>query len=664
MSEFITLDVASSILGVCKKTLRRWDDSSKLIAKRDSNGYRKYCISDILQHTAKDKARPFLKWVGGKSQLLHEILPKLPNSFDDYLEPFIGGGALFFALQPSHAKLNDSNYELINAYKQVRDNPSLLLASLEIHSLKHSLEYFYEIRSLDVNKMNDVDRAARLIYLNKTCYNGLYRVNKKGEFNVPAGQYKNPKIYDIDNIEACSLALRNTELFCCDYSDFLKKHTKKNSFIYLDPPYIPVSDFSDFDRYTEKKFKIGEQQKLSMLFTTLAEKGANLLLSNSANPLSEYFYADHKINIVEANRYINSVGNRRGKINEVLIESVQSVEKKFPSTRYMGSKTSLLPYLTEILKGKSGTILDAFSGSGVVSYHFKKLGFEVISNDFLKYSSSITKALVENNEILLEPDDIDLLLKKNRKAKDFVRTTFKDLYFSDENNIFLDNTLANISELTCEYKRSLAKSALSRACLKRRPRGIFTYVGFKYDDGRKDLSYTLREHFIFAIHDFNKAVFDNKKNNKSYNESALELKTDKPDIVYLDPPYYSKFSDNDYVRRYHFIEGLCRNWEGIEIQVHTKTKKFKKYPSPFDTKVKTYSAFNELFYKYKDSDIILSYSSNSLPTKEEIIDMLESNGKTVNVIEIDYKYSFGNQANNVDNNNNDVKEYIFYASNK
>lgn len=664
MSELITLDVASSILGVCKKTLRRWDESSKLIAKRDNNGYRKYCISDISQHTTKDKARPFLKWVGGKSQLLHEILPKLPNGFDNYLEPFTGGGSLFFALQPSNAKLNDSNSELINTYKQVRDNPSLLLASLEIHSIKHSSEYFYAIRSLDVKKMNEIDRAARFIYLNKTCFNGLYRVNKKGEFNVPVGQYKNPKIYDIDNITACSSALRNTELFCSDYSDFLKKHTKKNSFIYLDPPYIPISEFSDFDRYTETKFKIGEQQKLAMLFSTLADKGANLLLSNSANPLSEHFYAEHKINIVKANRNINSVGSGRGKINEVLIESVQPMEKKFPSTRYMGSKTSLLPYLTEILKDRSGTILDAFSGSGVVSYHFKKLGFKVISNDFLTYSSSITKALVENNEILLEPDDINLLLKKNRKAKKFVRTTFKDLYFSDENNIFLDNTLANISELSCEYKQSLAKSALSRACLKRRPRGIFTYVGFKYDDGRKDLSYTLREHFIFAIHDFNKAVFDNKKNNKSYNESALELKTDSPDIVYLDPPYYSKFSDNDYVRRYHFIEGLCRNWEGIELQEHTKTKKFKKYSSPFDTKVNTYIAFNELFYKYKDSDIILSYSSNSLPTKDELIDMLESNGKTVNVIEIDYKYSVGNRAKNVNNNNNDVKEYIFYASNK
>jgi DNA adenine methylase len=328
----------------------------------------------------------------------------------------------------------------------------------------------------------------------------------------------------------------------------------------------------------------------------------------------------------------------------------------------MGSKSRLLPYISGVLKGnKSKTVLDAFSGSGVVSYHLKKLGYEVTSNDFLAYSSSVTRALVENRSTLLNADDIFELLSHNRKSKRFVQTKFKDLYFSDEDNKFLDNTLANVEKFSCEYKKSLALAALSRACLKRRPRGIFTYVGFKYDDGRKDLSFSLKEHFIFSVNEFNKAVFDNGKDNISHNKSIMDLNIPSPDLVYLDPPYFSKFSDNDYVRRYHFIEGLCKNWEGVDIQEHTKTKKFKKYDSPFHTKEGTYKAFKFIFDKYKKSSFLVSYSSNSLPDKNELIAMLEDVGKKVTLIEIDYTYSFGNQGKNVSRVNSKVQEYLFYA---
>jgi DNA adenine methylase len=662
MEKTLSIDVASNFLGVCKQTLRRWDETGKLTAQRSDSGYRLYNLQDLQKHIPKSKAKPFLKWVGGKTQLLTEILPNVPSDYDEYIEPFVGGGALFFALQPNKAKLNDVNEELINTYIQVRDNVRELLSSLQIHQDRHSEEYFYSTRAMSPSKMTDIQRAARFIYLNKTCFNGLHRVNKSGQFNVPIGSNTNPKIMDEDNLHACSLALENTELFTMDYQNFIKKHSNKSSFIYLDPPYIPISEYSNFDRYSKDKFKIGSQLDLALVYGELVDTGVNVLLSNSSSELARRLYSDFKIETVLASRSINKDASKRGKIEEIIVHPKRIHKCGFPSTRYMGSKNKLLPYISEILDDtNASTVLDAFSGSGVVSYHLKKLGFEVISNDFLAYSSSVTTALVENKDVRLEASDVDFLLKTNRKAKKFVQLTFKDLYFSDDDNKFLDNTLANIDLLKCKYKKALSRSALSRACLKRRPRGIFTYVGFKYDDGRKDLSFSLKEHFIFSISDFNKAVFDNGKNNIAHNKSTLELEIKVPDIVYLDPPYYSLHSDNDYVRRYHFIEGLCRNWEGIKIQEHTKTKKFEKYSSPFNTRTGTYSAFKELLEKYKSSTLLISYSSNSLPTKEEMITMLEDLGKKVTLKEIDYKYSAGNQGHKIKSNNNCVQEYLFLA---
>jgi DNA adenine methylase len=662
MNKKISLDVASTILGVCKQTLRRWDDNGKLTAVRTDNGYRVYELSELIKHTPKTKAKPFLKWAGGKSQLLPDLLPSIPRNYDNYVEPFLGGGALFFALQPKKAKLNDVNEELINAYKEVRDNVQELIRALKVHQEQHVKEYYYKVRAKDTSLMLSIDRAARFIYLNKTCFNGLHRVNKSGHFNVPIGSYTSPNIVNPENLIACSKALAHTELYSMDYKDFISLHVNKDSFVYLDPPYISISEFSDFDRYSKEKFKLGSQVDLAATYSSLVDRGVYALLSNSASELSHRLYSDFKIETVQANRFINKDPKKRGKVDEILVHPRRHTDARFPSTRYMGSKTSLLPHISRLLQEeKKGVALDAFSGSGVVSYHLKKLGFQVHSNDFLSYSSAVAHALVENSSVVLGVEDINFLLKKNRKAGTFVQTTFKDLYFYDDDNKFLDNTLANIKELNCPYKKSLARAALSRACLKRRPRGIFTYVGFKYDDGRKDLSFSLKEHFIFAIHDFNKAVFCNGKSNKSFNTSALELDDIPPDIVYLDPPYFSKHSDNDYVRRYHFIEGLSRDWDGLEIQYETKTKKFKKYPSPFNTKEGTYEAFEKLFDKYKSSTILISYSSNSLPTKEEMIEMLQNSGKKVTLSTIDYKYSAGNQKHKVNNNNNDVQEYLFLA---
>lgn len=662
MSQCLSLEVAANILGVCKQTLRRWDESGRLVAQREQNGYRQYKFEDVQNHIPSDKARPFLKWAGGKTQLLPQLLPQVPREYDTYIEPFLGGGALFFALHPKSAKLNDVNKELINAYLQIRDSHEAVIEELKKYQKKHSIEFYYSTREKKVGQLNSIQRAARFIYLNKTCFNGLHRVNKNGDFNVPIGSYKNPTILDEDNIKACSKALGDVELFSMDYRDFLKKHVKKNNFVYLDPPYIPLSLSADFDRYSEGKFRLGNQVELAHIYSSLVDSGKNVLLSNSAADIAYKLYGDFKITTVQATRHINNDGTGRGKVDEILVLPKREKEATFPSTRYMGSKTTIIPYIVNILADEpKGTILDAFSGSGVVSYHLKKMGFEVISNDFLAYSSQVTTALIENNGIKLDADDINALLKKNRSAKKFVQTKFKDLYFCDDDNKFLDNALANIELLECKYKKALALSALSRACLKRRPRGIFTYVGFKYDDGRKDLSFSLQEHFLFALQDFNSAVFSNKRKNISLNKSATDLEIKIPDIVYLDPPYFSKHSDNDYVRRYHFIEGLCRNWKGLEIQEHTLTKKFEKYPSPFNTKDGTYKAFELLFDKYKKSKFLISYSSNSLPTKDELIGMLTKIGKKVKLLEIDYKYSCGNQGHKISDNNNDVQEYLFFA---
>jgi DNA adenine methylase len=209
------------------------------------------------------------------------------------------------------------------------------------------------------------------------------------------------------------------------------------------------------------------------------------------------------------------------------------------------------------------------------------------------------------------------------------------------------------------YKRAIAMSALIRACMKKRPRGIFTYTGFRYDDGRVDLRKTLQEQFLDAVTAMDDAVFDNGKANRSRFGDAMTYRGGKPDLVYIDPPYYSPLPDNEYVRRYHFVEGLARDWSGVEIQKHTQTKKFKSYPTPFSTRKGTADAFNALFRKFRDSILIVSYSSNSIPTMDEMLAILSQHKSHVEVVPVDYRYSFGNQGAKVNDNKNEAQEYLF-----
>lgn len=267
---------------------------------------------------------PILKWVGGKRQLLSEIIPLIDESCDNYVEPFIGGGAVLFRVQPKKAIINDYNTELINVYRTVRDDLDGLVALLKEHEKYNSSDYYYEVRALDrtpdFDKMSNLEKAARIIYLNKTCYNGLYRVNSLGQFNSPYGRYKNPNIVNEVVLRAISKYLNRNEISIRsgDYKDVLND-IEKNSFVYLDPPYIPISSSSSFTGYTEGGFGYDKQVELKEECDKLNSKGVHFLQSNSDCEEIRELYKDYRIKIVKAKRAINSDAKKRGQINEVLI---------------------------------------------------------------------------------------------------------------------------------------------------------------------------------------------------------------------------------------------------------------------------------------------------------------------------------------------------------
>ena len=266
---------------------------------------------------------PVVKWVGGKRQLIEQISNCAPKAFSKYYEPFLGGGAVLFELQPKNAIVNDINSELINLYTVIRDQVVALIEDLGIH--RNEEQYFYEIRELDrdrekYNSLNPVRKASRIIYLNKTCYNGLFRVNKAGEFNAPFGNYKNPNIINEITLRAVSHYLNeaHVELHCTDFEEVLRE-TRKGSFVYLDPPYDPVSDTSSFTGYDKGGFGKEEQQRLKSACDTLNARGAKFLLSNSATDFIKALYQNYHIEVIKARRAVNSKADKRGEIDEVLV---------------------------------------------------------------------------------------------------------------------------------------------------------------------------------------------------------------------------------------------------------------------------------------------------------------------------------------------------------
>jgi DNA adenine methylase len=276
------------------------------------------------------QARPFLKWVGGKQQLLAQFEALLPADFERYFEPFVGGGAVFFHLWrtaklPKQAFLFDHNPEIINTYQIVRDHLDDLLNLLAEHQRNHCPAYFYQVRALDrtTHPLTAVQQAARTLYLNKTCYNGLYRVNRKGQFNAPLGRYTNPNILNEDVLRAASLALQNVAIEQVDFRQ-MPVFAQPGDFFYFDPPYHPVSQTANFTGYTTGNFSEQDQSDLATVFDQLTAKGCRCMLSNSHTPFIVDLYRQHTIALVSARRQVNSKANGRGGVNEVVIRNYTS----------------------------------------------------------------------------------------------------------------------------------------------------------------------------------------------------------------------------------------------------------------------------------------------------------------------------------------------------
>jgi len=267
-------------------------------------------------------ARPFVKWVGGKRQLLPELVKRLPVKFNRYYEPFLGGGALFFRVRPQKALVSDINAELINAYQVIKHDVDSLIADLQQHYYEE--EYFYRIRNIDrldeYKDWTDVQRASRLIYLNKTCYNGLYRVNSKGLFNTPFGKYKNPMIADGANLRACSRVLQAVEVVNAGF-DSRALEAKRGDFVYMDPPYVPLRKTSNFTSYSKDGFDIEMQEKLYAHCCALDKKGVFFMLSNSSATFVLERYQEFNLEFLQASRAVNSVAANRGKVQEVVVRN-------------------------------------------------------------------------------------------------------------------------------------------------------------------------------------------------------------------------------------------------------------------------------------------------------------------------------------------------------
>jgi DNA adenine methylase len=360
-----------------------------------------------------------------------------------------------------------------------------------------------------------------------------------------------------------------------------------------------------------------------------------------------------------------SIRSGPSQLNRAVVSS-ESTEPdygpRFPETKYMGSKQGLLPFILHHISSlRFERVLDAFSGSGCVAYALKQRGAEVHANDFLKFAYHIGRSTIENNSLVLSDSDIASLLKRNRAAQDFIERTFANRYFSSEDNRFLDNLWANIQEVKSPAKRSLALAAACRASMKKRPRGIFTFTGMKGWDGRKDLRISMREQFLRAIRQFNGAVFSNRRKNRALCKDIFAVDPQQYDLVYIDPPYVSRFSDCDYTRRYHFPEGYCSYWKDTEILANTLTKKIRSYQTAFSSKAKAFGAFDRLFNHFRKATLVLSYSSNSVPSEKEMTALLRAHKRRVTLYKIPHLYSHGNHNHKIGDNNNSVKEYLFIA---
>lgn len=308
--------------------MNRLDDGAATIF-RTTHRSSKSKYSTSLQETDMRGGISFLKWAGGKGQLIHRLDSFIPQKFHSYYEPFSGGASLFFHIKKKKFPdkkciISDTNEELINSFRVVKYHLNELIEELKKHRENYDMkgeDYYYEVRNkIKPDRLSNIQRAARFIFLNKTCWNGLYRVNSKGEFNVPSGKYQNPKIFDEKNLKQVRKLLKNTKIKILDFSEVLK-FAKKEDFIYFDPPYLPVSKTSKFTDYTKSGFNEEDQKRLADVFQKLDKKGCFVMLSNSDTKLIRDLYKNFEIENVDARRMINCKKDGRGKINELLIKN-------------------------------------------------------------------------------------------------------------------------------------------------------------------------------------------------------------------------------------------------------------------------------------------------------------------------------------------------------
>jgi adenine-specific DNA-methyltransferase len=334
----------------------------------------------------------------------------------------------------------------------------------------------------------------------------------------------------------------------------------------------------------------------------------------------------------------------------------------FPRFRYMGSKFRLLPWIHDTFQEFDfETATDAFSGSGVVSYLLKGMGKQVWANDTLAFPSVLTAATVANTATRLNDEDLEFLLNAKARKSDatFIRRTFEGIFYTPPELSFLDDLWAGIREMDSPFKRAIALAAILRSAIKRQPRGLFTVSDpGRYQDGRRDLKLTLRDHFIEQVAIYNAAVFSNGKRNSCTCGDVFDVKPGS-DLVYMDPPYVPLADDNCYIKRYHFLEGLACYWEGKELMMNSKVRKIVKPFTPFSYRSSAIDAFDRLFRHFADSTLVLSYSSNAYPDLDTLRTLMRRYKKSVVVREKEHRYHFGTHSAA---KRNVVQEYLIIGS--
>lgn len=331
----------------------------------------------------------------------------------------------------------------------------------------------------------------------------------------------------------------------------------------------------------------------------------------------------------------------------------------YPRLRYMGSKYKLAPHLAGVFSELGGhSFLDAFSGSGFVGYLAKAMGYEVTTNDYLHFPSVISRASMVNDSVLLDSDTVGAICGPSADDRSFIQSTFRDVFFTHDDRVFLDSAWSHIDRMS-GFEKDVALAALILSAARKQPRGVFTISGnlSHYDDGRRDLSLPLRDHFRERVAEYNAAVFSTGRSGQAVTGDIFALARTDYDVVYLDPPYAPPSDDADYTKRYHFLEGLSDYWVGREIMQATKTKKIPKQASVFANKRTIEDALARTFDQFRAAGaIVMSYSSNALPGEARIKDLLGEVKPNVEVRRINHQYHFGTHSTAA---RRSVEEYIF-----